>query len=254
MKSAAPKQPIGAHLLSPLEWIARSAAWLTNSTPRGGARYVMYGMAGACLLLSAETIYVAMPASPSSVEAGIENRRFLPKPAINDGARLALLNPVPPTVNVLRFAANHTIGYLPFYPRHRYGGAWTVWSDPHWYMALLLNFVVQGIEAKMMRRVANSWEQKQRKFQQLNNRTVPDLNPAAVVSARLAHAELQAEGVGDYLSSAMLILAVYGIEFFAFARAMRGLELSAVVVIVYALTDVFGFEVFWSMAEGPEGE
>lgn len=254
MKSAKYSQPIGAKLLAPVEWFAKSASWLTNCGPRGGARFVFFGLSGACLLLSVETVYTAMPPSPAVINQGIGNRHFLPKPAINDDANVSLINPLPVISTGAKVVANYTLGFLPFYPRHTINPRWTVWADPAFYLAATIALAIQATEAIAWRRMSKRWEDKMAKFQQLNSRSVPNLNPNAVIAARVAQAELATEGTGGYIGTAFVILAVYGVEFFTFTRSVADVTVPGFTIFVYGLVNIFGFELCLALAQNPDDE
>ena len=255
-KSAKPKtKPFGARLLAPLEWTAKSLAWLISSEKNGGAKFVLYGMSLYCFAVSAETIYVALPISESAKNAGIENLRFLPKPGIPDEANVKHLIPLPTVGNTFKRLANSTVGNLvPFYPKHEITPQWTIWADPSWYIAAAIAGLIGLIEAKAIRRTADSWERKRKKFNSLNERQVPDLNPKAVMAASLARTEMQTDGTGNYAMVAVVILITYGTEFYCFSRSLGGLQITLVTKIIYALINVFGFEFCWALADDPEEE
>ena len=248
MKSAAPK-PIGFTLLKPLAWVAESLAWLTDGTAKGGARFVLYGMTAYCFALSAETVYVAMPKSSTTVTAGIENVRFLPKPGIPDNASLGRLNPLP-TVGWVTVSGINFIGQvLPFYRPFSVPTRWTIWADPHWYVAMAISLLVQGIEARSMRRIKNSWTKKKRKFDDLNSKEIPSLNPGAILAARAAQANLMTEGMGEYVGTALVVSGVYAVEFFCFFRSIHAFDVIGFTTFLYALINIFGFEMCWSMTQ-----
>jgi hypothetical protein len=248
MKSAKPSKAWGAHVLAPIAWVAKSAAWITNPTARGGFQFLAYTMAVGSLILSSETVYMAMPLSQSALQAGIENPRALPKPGIDDGANIAYLNPAPMVGNTLKATSNFLTGWLPFQTQFKPSPKWTLWGDFNWYAAIAIAAAIGGVEAMAIRKIG-TWEQKKAKFQKLNGRELPDLNPKAVMSARLAKVELATEGAGDYATMALLIVLVYGVEFYAFFRSVTGIEIPGFTLTVYALINVFGFETAWSMGQ-----
>jgi hypothetical protein len=248
LKSAAPKKAWGAHVLAPIAWVAKSAAWITNPTARGGFQFLAYTMAVGSLILSSETVYMAMPLSQSSEQAGIENPRALPKPGIDDGANIAYLNPVPMVGNVLKSTSNVVTGWLPFGTSFELSPKWTLWGDFNWYAAIAIAAAIGGVEAMAIRRIG-TWEQKKAKFQKLNAREMPDLNPKAVMSAKFAKVELATEGAGDYATMALLIVLVYGVEFYAFFRSVSGIDIPGFTLFAYALINVFGFETAWSIGQ-----
>jgi hypothetical protein len=251
-KSAAPKaKPFGAKILAPLAWGARSVAWLLNSEKNGGAKFVLYGCSLYCFGICTETIYVSMPRSASAINNNIESVRFLPKPGIDDGADVAYL--LPPVGNTLKRIANATIAnVVPFYSRHQLNPRWSIWSDPNFYIAFGISSLVGLIEAKVLRRTANSWDKKQKKFQKYNSRQVPDLNPKAVMAASIARKELEVEGTGNYAVTAFVIASTYTIEFVCFFRSLGGLEIGVFTTLIYAIINVFGFEFCWAMASDPD--
>ena len=249
MKSAAPSKAWGAHVLAPIAWVAKSAAWITNPTARGGFQFLAYTMAVGSLILSSETVYMAMPLSQSAEQAGIENPRALPKPGINDGANIAYLNPVPMVGNTLKATSNFLTGWLPFQTQFKLSQKWTLWGDFNWYAAIAIAAAIGGVEAMAIRRISNSWEKKSAKFQKLNSRQVPNLSPNAVLAAKAARAELAAEGVGDYAFMSALIVMVYGVEFYAFFRSVAGIKIPGFTLFIYALINVFGFETAWSIGQ-----
>jgi hypothetical protein len=248
-KSAQPKKAWGAHVLAPIAWLAKSAAWLTNPTARGGFQFLAYTMAVGSLVLSSETVYVAMPLSQSAEQSGITNPRALPKPGIDDGANIAYLNPFPMFFNTLKVTSNFATSWLPFRTSFKLSPKWTLWGDFNWYMAIAIAAAIGGVEAMAIRRIERSWEHKSAKFQRLNSRQVPDLSPNAILAAKAARAELVAEGVGDYAFIAALIVMVYGVEFYAFFRSVTGIEIPGFTLTIYALINVFGFETNWSIAQ-----
>jgi hypothetical protein len=253
MKSAAP-QPIGFKLLKPISWVAESLAWLTNASAKGGSKFVLYGMVGYCFALSSETIYIAMPKSATTIQAGVENVRFLPKPGIPDNASLGRLNPIPAVGSVAIGSINWVGQVLPFYRPFAVSRQWTVWADPHWYIAMGISLLVQGIEARSMRRIKNSWNKKKRRFDDLNSKEVPSLNPNAIVAARAAQASLVTEGLGEYVGVAMVTAGVYAIEFYCFFRSVSGLNVGSFTTFIYALINIFGFELCWSMTQAVDDE
>ncbi|MBD1871977.1 hypothetical protein H6F75_00635 [Nodosilinea sp. FACHB-131] len=248
MKSASPR-PFGANLFAPAEWAAKSIAWLTNPTARGGLKFVAYTMSVGCMILSTETVYTALPLSQSAQTHGIENPRALPKPGIPDGADIAQLNPIPMALTTMGATANFATGWLPFGTNFKPNKQWTVWGDPNWYAALAIALAIGGVEAMAIRRMQGTWEKRYAKFQKLNSRKVPDLSPSAVIAARAARAELQLEGTDGYVGVFLLIIMVYGVEFYAFFRSISGLQLPFFTMAVYALINVFGFELAWSIAQ-----
>lgn len=245
MKSAAPR-PIGAHILSPFEWGAKSVAWLTNPAKKGGFRFIAYGFAVGCMLIQVETIYSGMDQSPAAQHAGVENPKVLPKPGFPDGANIGYL--MPPFWNPIKSTINFATSWLPFRTEFKPVYRFSVWGDPNWYVAWLIGLSIGGIEAMAIRKIGD-WGQKMSKFQKLNGRVIPDLNPQAIAATKLAKIELQADGLGDYLWMAILIVTVYGIEFYAFVRSVTGLQMPMFTLVVYALINVFGFEAFWSLAD-----
>lgn len=242
MKSAKAQEPPLAICLHPFDWVGKSISWLTSKAPGGGLRYVFMGLATGCALLSAETIYTAMPASPTAIAQGEENRHFLPKPAIDDGADLRLLNPLPVVGNILRVGYNQTLARLPFAQKMPMSAKWTVWSDGGWYLAMLITLAIQGIEAIAWRKLGQRWDSKMAKFQELNSRKMPDLNPQALWAAKVARAELATEGSGGYAMTALTIILVYGVEFFAFTRSVAGVGVPGLTIFIYGLVNIFGFE------------
>lgn len=256
MKSAKVQKPVGATLLAPFEWFAKSASWLTSCGPKGGARFVFYGLSGACLLLSVETVYTAMPASPAAIAQGVDNRHFLPKPAIQDNARIGLISPIPIAGAVVQFAWNHTAGFLPFATRYPIAPRWTVWQDPAFYLAAGIALAIQATEAIAWRRLGQRWDSKLAKFQELNNRKVPDLNPNAVVAARIAQAELATEGSGGYVGTGLVISGVYAVELFTFTRSVADAAnaVPGLTILIYGLVNIFGFELCLALATDPEDE
>ena len=249
LKSAKPKRTAGVMLLAPFTWPAKAAAWLTS---KPGFQIVLYISAGYCLALAVETVYTAMPRSGAATAAGVENVKFLPKPAIQDNARLSLISPLPIAGNLFLIARNNTIGNLPFAKKTPVVWQWTVWNDSHFYVAMVIALLIQGIEAKAMRRVKGSWERKSAKFKELNSRKVPEISPEAIVAARVAQADLQTEGLGSYAGTAFVISGVYVVEFWTFIRSIAGLEIGLMTMVLYALINVFGFELCLSLAQDDE--
>jgi hypothetical protein len=254
MKSANAQEPPLAILLKPFKWTARSISWLTSMSAGGGARYVFMGVATLCAVMSAETVYTAMPASQSAIRNGVENRHFLPKPAINDEADISLLNPLPRLWDGVKIGYNQTLARLPFAQKMPMTARWTVWADGAWYLAILITLAIQGIEAIGWRTGRRAWDSKMAKFQKLNSRKLPDMNPQAILAAKVARAELATEGTGGYVAMALTIIAVYGVEFFAFTRSVAGVGVPGLTIFIYALINIFGFELCDSFANSIDDE
>jgi hypothetical protein len=242
------RRPIGAYLFAPAEWLAKAIAWTTN--PSGGAKYALYIAAAASFGLSVESLYSVMPRQDERSAAEI---RFIPKPGVNDGADLSRLIPNP--LGLLQVGIDALLSWLPFYSKLGSGFSPTflVWTDLNFYAAILFSSVIQGIEARIIRRV--SIDLRKRRLDAVKHRQVEDLSPQALAIAKVRALEYEYAGLGDYAFAAVAILSTYLIEGGVFFRTLYTVPgISSAALLIYGLLNVFGFEVFWALASAPEDE
>ncbi|MEO1401903.1 MAG: hypothetical protein AAFV72_11735 [Cyanobacteria bacterium J06635_1] len=242
------RRPIGAYLFAPAEWVAKAIAWTTN--PSGGAKYALYIAAAASFGLSVESLYSVMPRQDERPAAEI---RFVPKPGVEDGADLSRLIPNP--FGLLGAGIDALLAWLPFYAKlgPGFGPEFLVWTDLNFYAAILFSAVIQGIEARIIRRV--SIDLRKRRLDAVKNRKVVDLSPQALAIAKVRAKEYEYAGLGDYAFSAMAILSTYLIEGGVFFRTLYTVPgISSAALLIYGVLNVFGFEVFWALASAPDNE
>ncbi|MEM9907043.1 MAG: hypothetical protein AAF921_18670, partial [Cyanobacteria bacterium P01_D01_bin.44] len=147
------------------------------------------------------------------------------------------------------------LAWLPFYAKlgPGFGPEFLVWTDLNFYAAILFSAVIQGIEARIIRRV--SIDLRKRRLDAVKNRKVVNLSPQALAIAKVRAKEYEYAGLGDYAFSAMAILSTYLIEGGVFFRTLYTVPgISSAALLIYGVLNVFGFEVFWALASAPDNE
>lgn len=235
-------KPIGDKILAPLAWTAKSLAWVTN--PTGGARFALYGLSIYCAALSVESMMVSLPRITGQTQNKASDVRFVPKVGIRDGANvMRLVNPMP----LLSAATDGFMSMLPFYVKSG-TREYSVWTDPNYYMALLIAIAIQAVEARALRAV--SLKVRKKRLDDVAKHEVPDLNPKAVHIAKVRAAEYKNAGIGSYAMNGLVVVGAYALEIGAFFGSIAGGM--GLAQCIYGLVTIFGFEFAWNLAEKTE--
>jgi hypothetical protein len=222
--------------------IPRLAAWATGGK---GSKALMGLGAAYCLALSAEAWFVTLPTLTGQPPA-TENRRFVPKPFINDGADLGLLNPLNAIPTVWDAAMGVLEAVLPFQLK----GAVPepvrcVWLDWRFYVAVLLSVVVQTFQAKALRSL--TVDQRLKKAQALQRYKRMSLDPKAIDIANARAAEYNKSLMGKRRGMGLGIVTSYGVEAWMGWSAITGnVGIPVTTAIIYTVVQMFGFEFFLS--------
>jgi hypothetical protein len=223
---------------------AKLMGWLTSN--RGGKAIVGI-LALYCAGLSVEAWYVTMPKLVGDRSG--ENRKFMPKPFIDDGADLGLINPL----NALPVLWDAALGVfeamLPFYLR---GAAPTpvrcVWLDWRFYIALMVSVSLQLWQAKALRSLSIS--DRQKKAVELQQYKRMSLDPKALDIANAKTSEYNQSLMGKRRTNGAMIFLSYLVELgtgFASITGSRGVGI--LTAGVYCIIQAFGFEVMMNQLE-----
>jgi hypothetical protein len=226
---------------------AKAMAWLTSHK---GGKVLIGIMAAYCAGLSAEAWYVTLPNVAG--QRTEENRKFMPKPFIDDGADFGLLNPVR-AVPVLWDAAMGVLeSMLPFQLK---GAAPApvrcVWLDWRFYVAVAVSLSLQLWQAKALRSL--TIDQRQRKAQELSRYKKMSLDPKALDIANAKVAEYNQSLMGKRRANGAMIFLSYAVELgtgFASITQSRGIGILA--AGIYCIIQAFGFEVMVNQLEDDE--
>lgn len=241
---------IGHLLFKPIVWLSNSAKWLTNPTAQGGAKYVMWTMAVGCLALSIENSYCLFAGS---------DKKFLPKPGINDGAELSRILPLGDAgnaiVGTMADGAN-LMGARIQKPVPFRRADLLVWADPRFYGGLILCLMVNGIQAMALRRVSLQMRTRQlAKSQQTDsqiNSAVKSFEERAAerrsLETNVRVNQVKHYGNGNVLSMGAIVAASYIYEFSTFfANSAPGVPFLGTLLL--GMASVFGAEVLWATGE-----
>jgi hypothetical protein len=206
-----------------------------------------------CAGLSIEAVMVAIPGGITRGEYTEEmrrERRFVPKPYVNDGARLDRLNPIP---TIQRAVLEKYFSWLPLWIR---GGAqepyWTVWQQPGiLILAVVAALTIQHYEGKIFRK--RSIKQTLKNFNETNKIKQVKADPQAIAVAEYHARQHNAQGTGSVMGTFFAVVLLYGIEIAAFAGSFSGAG-SWVINAVYGFLTIAGFEVFDRMGDDPNKE
>ena len=159
-------------------------------------------LAFGALAVGIETIYTVMPETSWSIPR--EERKFLPKIAVEDGSELSRLIPLKGVAYSAAKAA------LPdrverFIPNNPYR---TVWSDPAFYIAILLGAAIQYQESKLFAR--KDYATVRGEAESANATRKIEVNPNALDVAKLKVSKHNAYGMGSETKSGAMIIALYG--------------------------------------------
>jgi hypothetical protein len=223
---------------------ARLMGWLTSN--RGGK--IMLGiLAGYCAALSAESWYVTLP-SLNGVQTS-ENRKFVPKPFINDGADLGLLNPL----NALPTMWGAIMGVFESILPFQLKGATPapvrcVWLDWRFYFAVVVSLCLQMWQARALR--ALTIEQRQRKAQDLQRYKRMRLDPQSIEIAQIKASEYNQSLMGKRRASGLMIFLSYATELgTGFSSISQSSGIGILTAGIYCIIQAFGFEVMYNQLQ-----
>jgi len=208
-----------------------------------------------CAGLSIESIMVSMPAtmrtgdyanvsrgngSRTQLEAIKRERRFVPKPYVNDGAELGRLNPWP---NVQRTVLQNYFQWMPMWIKGRVASDyWTVWNQPGiLVLAAVFAITIQRFEGMIWRK--KSTNETYKEFIQANAQKEVEADPKAIALAQYKAAQHNSQGIGGIVGTFITVVLLYGLEIAAFAGSFAGAG-NWVVNTIYAGLNIFGFELF----------
>lgn len=219
-------------------------AWLTSH--RGGK--VLVGVLAAyCAGLSVEAWYVTLPnATGQRTE---ENRKFMPKPFIDDGADLGLLNPIRALPTLWDSAMGVLQAVLPFQLKGATPAAVRcVWLDWRFYVALMVSLSLQLWQAKALRSL--TIDQRQRKAQQLQGYKKMSLDPKSLDIANAKVAEYNQSLMGKRRANGAMIFLSYAVELgTGFSSITQSRGIGILTAGVYCIIQAFGFEVMINQLE-----
>jgi len=243
-KAASPNGAIGNAFIAACTAPAKLMGWLTSN--RGG-KAVIGIMAIYCAGLSVEAWYVTLPRVAG--QRTEENRKFMPKPFIDDGADLGLLNPLNAIPVIWDAAMGVLQSMLPFVVR---GAAPApvrcVWLDWRFYVAVLVSVSLQLWQAKALRSL--SIESRQRKAVELQQYKRMALDPKSLDIANAKVAEYNKSLMGKRRTNGAMIFLSYAVELgtgFASITGTRGIGI--LTAGVYCIIQAFGFEVLMNQLE-----
>lgn len=223
---------------------AKLMAWLTSH--RGGK--VLVGVLAAyCAGLSVEAWYVTLPnATGQRTE---ENRKFMPKPFIDDGADLGLLNPIRALPTLWDSAMGVLQAVLPFQLKGATPAAVRcVWLDWRFYVALMVSLSLQLWQAKALRSL--TIDQRQRKAQQLQGYKKMSLDPKSLDIANAKVAEYNQSLMGKRRANGAMIFLSYAVELgTGFSSITQSRGIGILTAGVYCIIQAFGFEVMINQLE-----
>ena len=213
-----------------------------------------------CAGLSIESLMVSMPstmrmgeyagiargrAGQSQLEAVRRQRRFIPKPFVNDVAELGRLNPWP---NIQRTILQNYFQWLPMWIRGRVASDyWTVWNAPATLaLAAVFAITIQRIEGMIWRRKRTMETYKE--IIQANAQKQVEADPKAIALAQYKAQQHNSQGIGGIVGTFVAVVLLYGLEIAAFVGSFAGAG-SWVVNTIYAGLNIFGFEVFDRMGD-----
>lgn len=203
-----------------------------------------------CLGLSVETIYVAIPSaiSPGQYsESAKAERRFIPKPFVSDGAKLARLNPWP---NIQHSLLQPFVGWLPEFVKGSIEASkpYTIWDEPGLlFLSFTVAITIQRFEGLIWRR--KSYRATLIEFQMANQMKQVQANPEAIALAQYKASQHNSQGLGGLIGTFFAVVVLYGMEIAAFLGSFAGSGNWAV-NMVYGMLTIGGFEVFDRLGDG----
>ena len=242
--TAAENGAIGNAFVAACTAPAKLMGWLTSN--RGGKAIVGI-LALYCAGLSVEAWYVTLPQVAG--QRTEENRKFMPKPFIDDGADLGLLNPLNAVPAIWDMAMGVFESMLPFVIK---GAAPApvrcVWLDWRFYIALLVSVSLQLWQAKALRSL--SIGDRQRKAVELSQYKRMSLDPKALDIANVKTSEYNQSLMGKRRANGAMIFLSYLVELgtgFASITGSRGVGI--LTAGVYCIIQAFGFEVMMNQLD-----
>jgi len=246
-KAASPNGAIGNAFIAACTAPAKLMGWLTSNQ---GGKAVIGVMAIYCAGLSVEAWYVTLPRVAG--QRTEENRKFMPKPFIDDGADLGLLNPLNAIPVIWDMAMGVLQSMLPFVIK---GAAPApvrcVWLDWRFYIALLVSVSLQLWQAKALRSL--SIGDRQRKAVELSQYKRMSLDPKSLDIANAKASEYNQSLMGKRRANGMMIFLSYAVELgtgFVSITGSRGVGI--LTAGVYCIIQAFGFEVLMNQLEDDE--
>ncbi|MCY7283699.1 MAG: hypothetical protein LH679_09685 [Cyanobacteria bacterium CAN_BIN43] len=243
-QTAAENGAIGNAFITACTAPAKLMGWLTSN--RGGKAIVGI-LALYCAGLSVEAWYVTLPQVAG--QRTEENRKFMPKPFIDDGADLGLLNPLNAIPAIWDMAMGVLQSMLPFVVR---GAAPTavrcVWLDWRFYVAVLVSVSLQLWQAKALRSL--SIDARRLKAHELSQYKRMTLDPQSLEIANVKASEYNQSLMGKRKANGAMIFLSYLVELgtgFASITGSRGVGI--LTAGVYCLISAFGFEVMMNQLD-----
>ncbi|MEA5464617.1 hypothetical protein [Leptothoe sp. PORK10 BA2] len=213
-----------------------------------------------CAGLSIESLMVSMPAtmrsgdyaevargqgSRAALEAIKRERRFIPKPYVNDGAKLGRLNPWP---NIQRTILQNYFQWLPLWIKGRVASDyWTVWNQPGiLVLSVVFALTIQRFEGMIWRK--KTPDETLAEFEEANALEAVEADPRAIALAAYKAGQHNAQGLGGIIGTFIAVVLLYGLEIAAFAGSFAGAG-NWVINTIYAGLNIFGFEIFDRMGD-----
>lgn len=208
----------------------------------GGFGLIAAMLSAYCAGLSIESIYVATPSFIGDEQRTQEELRFIPKPYVEDGAKLGRLSPV---VFQLDFMGSW-VNPLESPKGPVKWNAGSIWENPGvLVLAIAVSLTIQQFEQMVLRR--KSFQQTKASFDDANGKKRVTADKNAVAEAKLAAARVNNHGTGTLLIKTLGVSAVYALEAAAFASSFAGAGFA--ISIVYGFLTIAGFEVFDLLSE-----
>jgi hypothetical protein len=230
-----------AKLMSPIEKFGKTYFWLTDSSPKeGGAKYILYLLSLYCAAMSWESMYASFPVA-LGIRDKAESVKFLPKVGINDGANPAnLLNPMELVATVTNMFPALSPVPLPKVTKTSPQAL----LDPTFWIAGVMSLGIATYQAKAVRSI--SIAARKRRLDAVASYKTPKLDPNSLAIAKVRKKEFENAGMGNYVTSGLMIAGSYAIEAVSFAASIAGGNSNGVAVFINGLGSVFGAESFYN--------
>ena len=201
-----------------------------------------------CFALSVAAIFVATPRAvywESYTAAMQAERRFVPKPYVNDGAELGRLNPLP---TLQRAVLSRYFQWLPLWIRGNVATPYyTVWDSPGvLVLSVLVAIIIQRFESILWRK--RSREETLTEFYEANAVKQVTADPKAIVLAELKAREHNAQGLGSVVGTFLAMSVLYGLEIIAFFGSFTGAG-HWLANTIYGFLTICGYEAFDRMTD-----
>jgi hypothetical protein len=243
--SAESADGLGGLIVSACTAPAKGIGWLTGNV---GGRAVIGVLALYCAALSVESWYVAMPILANQPGAK-ENRKFVPKPFIGDGADLGLLSPGPVIDYAWDTAMNVLHTMLPFQlkaPPRTYADC--VWLDWRFYVAAAASFALQMWQARALRSLSIS--DRRQKALALAGHKKMALDPNSLAIAQARALEYNASLTGRRTANGAMIFLSYAVELgTGWVSVSQATGIGILTAGIYCIIQAFGFEVMLNQLE-----